>query len=129
MILAAGQRIGGRYELVRRIARGGMAEVWEAEDTVLTRPVAAKILLPHLAADDAFVERFRREAVAAARLSHPHIVSTYDTCAGADCEAIVMELVRGRTVREVLDERAAVPVRQAVEIAAQVADALAHAHA
>jgi serine/threonine-protein kinase len=105
-----------------------MAEVWEAEDTVLTRPVAAKILLPHLASDEAFVERFRREAVAAARLSHPHIVSIYDTCAGEDCEAIVMELVRGRTARDVLDERGALPVRQAVEIAAQVADALAHAH-
>ena len=124
---AAGQRVGGRYELVQRIARGGMAEVWEAEDTVLTRPVAAKILLPHLAADDAFVERFRREAVAAARLSHPHIVSIYDTCAEG-CEAIVMEQVRGRTAREVLDERGALPVRQAVEIASQVADALAHAH-
>jgi serine/threonine-protein kinase len=127
--LAAGWRVGGRYELVRRIARGGMAEVWEADDTVLTRPVAAKVLLPHLAADEAFVERFRREAVAAARLSHPHIVSIFDTCAGEDCEAIVMELVRGRTVRDVLDERGAFPVRQAVEIAAQVADALAHAHA
>jgi eukaryotic-like serine/threonine-protein kinase len=126
--LAAGRRVGGRYELVQRIARGGMAEVWEAEDTVLTRPVAAKILLPHLAADEAFVERFRREAVAAARLSHPHIVSIYDTCAGEDCEAIVMELVRGRTARDVLDDRGALPVRQAVEIAAQVADALAHAH-
>ena len=130
MTLAAGNRVGGRYELIRRIARGGMAEVWEAEDTVLARPVAAKVLLPHLAADGAFVERFRREAVAAARLSHPHIVSIYDTCAGTDaeCEAIVMELVRGQTVRDVLDERGALPVRQAVKIAAEVGDALAHAH-
>jgi hypothetical protein len=127
--LGAGYRIGGRYELARRIARGGMAEVWEAEDTVLARPVAIKVLLPHLAADQSFLARFRREAVAAARLSHPHIVSIYDTCAGEDCEAIVMELVRGRTVREVLDDRGALPVRQAVEIAVQVADALAHAHA
>jgi serine/threonine-protein kinase len=124
-----GYRIGGRYELVRRIAKGGMAEVWEAEDTVLTRPVAAKILLPHLAADDAFLTRFRREAVAAARLSHPHIVSIYDTCAGEECEAIVMELVRGRTVREALDDGGALHVRQAVDIAVQAADALAHAHA
>jgi serine/threonine protein kinase len=123
-----GYRIGGRYELVRRIAKGGMAEVWEAEDTVLARPVAAKILLHHLAADDAFLTRFRREAVAAARLSHPHIVSIYDTCASQDCEAIVMELVRGRTVREALDEGGALPVRQAVDIAVQAADALAHAH-
>lgn len=129
MTFAAGQRVGGRYELVRRIARGGMAEVWEAEDTVLTRPVAAKVLLPHLAADEAFVERFRREAVAAARLSHPHIVSIYDTCASAGCEAIVMELVRGQTVRDQLDEFGTLTVGQAVNTAADVADALAHAHA
>jgi len=126
--LAPGERLGGRYELVHRIAIGGMAEVWEAEDTVLARPVAVKVLLSHLAADDAFVTRFRREAVAAARLSHPHIVSIYDTCAGEGCEAIVMELVRGRTARELLDEEGALPVRQAVEVAAQAADALAHAH-
>ena len=124
-----GQRIGSRYELIRRVAKGGMAEVWEAEDEILARPVAVKILLPHLAADEQFVERFRREAVAAARLSHPHIVSIYDTCASEDCEAIVMELVRGRTLRTALDERGALPVRQAVHIAAQTADALHHAHA
>lgn len=124
----AGYLVGGRYELLRRIAKGGMAEVWEAEDTVLTRPVAVKILLPHLAADDAFLNRFRMEAVAAARLSHSHIVSIYDTCADDDCEAIVMELVRGPTLREALDDAGALPVGQAVDIAAQVADALAHAH-
>jgi hypothetical protein len=106
-----------------------MAEVWEATDEVLTRPVAVKALLPHLAADDAFLTRFRREAVAAARLSHPHIVSIYDTCATEDCEAIVMELVRGRTLRQLLDEDGALPLRRAVDIAAQVADALDHAHA
>jgi serine/threonine-protein kinase len=124
-----GERIGSRYELIRRLAKGGMAEVWEAEDTILTRAVAVKILLPHLAADEQFVERFRREAVAAARLSHPHIVSIYDTCATNDCEAIVMELVRGRTVRTVLDETGALSVRQAIHIASQSADALDHAHA
>ena len=125
----AGTLVGGRYRLTGRLARGGMAEVWEAEDTVLTRRVAVKALLPHLASDDAFLERFRREAVAAARLSHPHIVSIYDTCADEACEAIVMELVRGRTVRDVLDAGGALPIRQAVDIAIQVADALDHAHA
>jgi serine/threonine protein kinase len=125
--LEAGYRIAGRYELVRRIAKGGMAEVWEAEDIVLSRPVAAKVLLSHLAADEAFLTRFRREAVAAARLSHPHIVSIFDTCAAPDCEAIVMELVRGQTLRATLDG-GALPVGQAVDIAAQAADALSHAH-
>ena len=123
-----GERVGNRYELTRLLAKGGMAEVWEAEDTILTRAVAVKILLPHLAANDQFVERFRREAVAAARLSHPHIVSIYDTCATDECEAIVMELVRGRTVRALLDETGILAVRQAVDIAAQAADALEHAH-
>jgi hypothetical protein len=125
--LDAGYRIAGRYELVRRIAKGGMAEVWEAEDIVLSRPVAAKVLLAHLAADEAFLTRFRREAVAAARLSHPHIVSIFDTCAAPECEAIVMELVRGQTLRAALDG-GALPVGRAVDIAAQAADALSHAH-
>ena len=97
--------LGGRYRLDRLIATGGMAQVWEATDEVLARRVAVKVLYPHLAADESFVERFRREAVAAARLSHPSIVSIYDTCADDDCQAIVMELVEGSTLRELLDER------------------------
>jgi len=124
-----GALIGGRYRLVSKIARGGMAEVWEAKDEVLSRPVAVKALLPHLVADEAFHARFHREALAAARLSHPHIVSIYDTCSSEDFEAIVMELVRGSTLRSVLDARGALPARRAVSIARQVADALGHAHA
>ena len=122
------ERVGGRYRLVKLLARGGMAEVWEAVDDVLARPVAVKVLLPHLAADEAFVTRFRREAVAAARLSHPHIVAIYDTCTECEVEAIVMELVRGTTLRSVLDERGALPPKAAVDIAVQVADALHAAH-
>ena len=106
-----------------------MAEVWEAEDDVLARAVAVKLLLPHLAADEAFHARFHREAMAAARLSHPHIVSIYDTCSTEDAEAIVMELVRGTTLRELLDSKGALPPARAISIARQVADALAHAHA
>ncbi|MBW3574071.1 MAG: protein kinase [Actinobacteria bacterium] len=124
-----GALVGGRYRLVARVAEGGMAEVWEAVDEVLTRPVAVKILLPHLVADTAFVTRFRREAIAAARLSDPHIVSVYDTCSDAGVEAIVMELVRGTTLRRLLDERGRLPAPQAVHIAVQIADALHHAHA
>src|SRR6188508_2941798 len=106
-----------------------MAEVWEAEDDVLARSVAVKLLLPHLAADEAFHERFHREAMSAARLSHPHIVSIYDTCSSDGIEAIVMELVRGPTLRDALDARGALPPRRAIAITRQVADALAHAHA
>lgn len=105
-----------------------MAEVWEASDGVLGRPVAVKILHPHLAADDTFVMRFRSEAVAAARLHHPGIVSIYDTCHDHDAEAIVMELVDGTTLRSLLDERDFLPPEQVVSIGAQVADALAAAH-
>jgi serine/threonine-protein kinase len=121
--------IGGRYRLTRRIARGGMAEVWEADDVILSRAVAVKALLPRLASDHAFVVRFRREAIAAARLTHPNIVSIYDTCSQDGCEAIVMELVRGRTLREALDDHRTLPLDTVVDIASQVAAALAHAHA
>jgi serine/threonine-protein kinase len=105
-----------------------MAQVWEATDEVLARRVAVKLLHPHLAADESFLARFRREAVAAARLSHPAIVSIYDTCADEGCEAIVMELVEGRTLRELLDERRWLEPGQAVAIIAEVADALETAH-
>ncbi|MGZ4694501.1 MAG: protein kinase domain-containing protein [Acidimicrobiales bacterium] len=124
----AGRLISGRYRLDRRIASGGMAEVWEATDEVLGRPVAVKILHPHLAADDTFVLRFRSEAIAAARLHHPGIVAIYDTCHDHDAEAIVMELVNGTTLRALLDERSFLPPEQVVSIGAQVADALAAAH-
>nr|MBA3302918.1 serine/threonine protein kinase [Acidimicrobiia bacterium] len=120
--------LAGRYRLVRRVARGGMAEVWEGTDEILTRPVAIKILLPHLAADEAFVTRFKREAVAAARLSHPNIVAIYDTWSDGDVEGIVMELVRGTTLRDVLDEHEALAPRRAVAVATQVAAALDAAH-
>ena len=105
-----------------------MAEVWEGLDEVLARPVAVKVLLPHLASDAAFVERFKREAVAAARLSHPHIVALFDTCSDGATEAIVMELVRGSTLRAHLDEHGAMSAAQVVAVGSQVADALAHAH-
>lgn len=117
-----------RYRLVRLIARGGMAEVWEGHDEVLARPVALKVLHAHLAGDEAFVERFRREAVAAARLAHPGIVATYDAGTDGDVAFIVMELVRGQTLRQALAEVGTLPSSIAVPLAAEVADALEHAH-
>ena len=124
----SGLRVGGRYELTRLIASGGMAEVWEAVDTVLERRVAVKILHGHLASDDSFVARFRTEAVAAARLHHPSIVSIFDTCSDDGVEAIVMELVQGRTLRQALDEAGALEPARVIDIAAEVADALQAAH-
>jgi eukaryotic-like serine/threonine-protein kinase len=126
--LAPDHILGGRYRLHRELARGGMATVWEAEDKVLTRRVAIKVLHPHLAGDDAFRTRFRREAVSAAKLAHPHIVTTYDTGRDGDFAFIVMELVRGTTVARLLKSQGRLPVAQAVEVAVQVADALACAH-
>lgn len=105
-----------------------MAQVWEADDDVLVRPVAVKILHRHLAIDQAFVERFRHEAIAAARLSHPSIVSIYDTISDNGDEAIVMELVQGTTLRRRLDKVTTLSTREAVAVGSQVADALDTAH-
>ncbi len=124
----AGQLLAGRYRLVRELAKGGMAEVWEATDELLGRQVAVKILLDHLADDPAFVARFRREGQSAARLSHPNVVRIYDTCHEHHGEAIVMELLQGPTLRQALDERGPLSVAEATEVGAQVAAALSHAH-
>jgi len=110
------------------IARGGMAEVWEAHDEVLSRPVAVKVLQAHLSTDGVFLERFRREAVTAARLAHPCVVATYDTGVDAGTPYIVMELVRGETLRQRLSSRGALEPATAFFIARQVADALSAAH-
>ena len=120
--------LAGRYRLVQLIDRGGMAEVWEGKDEILDRPVAIKVLHPRLASDDQFQERFRREAVAAARLAHPNVVATFDTGMDGSVAYIVMELVTGRTLREVLKADGPLPVAKAVATAAAVADALHYAH-
>jgi eukaryotic-like serine/threonine-protein kinase len=124
----AGRILGGRYRLDRELARGGMATVWIAEDPLLSRRVAVKLLLPELAVDDALRVRFRNEAIAAAKLSHPGIVATYDTGDDDGTAYIVMELVEGKTLRHLIDERGRLPVHEAVDISSQVADALEHAH-
>jgi serine/threonine-protein kinase len=126
--VAAGRLLRGRYRVESLIASGGMAQVWQGTDEVLRRQVAVKLLHPHLAADATFVTRFRHEAVAAARLAHPGIVSIYDTVSDDGVEAIVMELVVGRTLRTRLDDPPPLDPWQAAGIAAQVADALDAAH-
>ena len=114
--------------MVAPIARGGMAEVWEGYDEVLSRPVAVKVLQAHLAADGVFLERFRREAVTAARLGHPGITATFDTGIDQGTAFIVMELVRGRNLRQLLADYGRLEPWQAVAVTRQVADALAYAH-
>jgi serine/threonine-protein kinase len=121
------QVFNDRYELVSHVARGGMAQVYLAKDLLLDRPVALKVLFPELSVDQAFVKRFRREAQAAANLTHPNIVSIYDWGEGARTYFIVMEYVDGRTLAQLIAEGPLEPAR-AASIAADVAGALAFAH-
>ena len=121
--------LGGRYQMEARIGAGGMAEVFRGFDPVLNRTVAIKVLNPQFARDTSFVERFRREAQAAARLNQPNIVAVYDTGADEGTQFIVMEFIEGRTLGEFMETgRKPTPV-QAAEIAQKICAALAAAHA
>ncbi len=120
--------LGGRYRLLRRIADGGMGSVWEAEDTVLHRRVAVKLLSEALAAQPRFAERFRREALAAAALSHPSVASVFDYGENGGPPFIVMELVDGETLSERIRRDGRISQDEAVRIAVAVANALQAAH-
>jgi serine/threonine-protein kinase len=117
-----------RYRVTSHIARGGMADVYEGMDDLLNRKVAIKVLHAQFSADEAFVKRFRREAQAAANLSHPNIVGIYDWGQAQNTYFIVMELVDGRSLRDVLKSEGALLPRRATEITAEVAAALSVAH-
>jgi len=119
---------GGRYELRKRLARGGMAEVFLAEDQLLGRPVAVKVLFPEFAADPSFVERFRREAQAAANLNHPNIVGVYDWGREESTYYIVMEYVEGRSLSQIIRKEGPLPAPRVAEIAEGIASALGFAH-
>ena len=118
----------GRYELLRRIARGGMADVYLARDVSLDRQVAVKVLFPEFANDPSFVERFRREAKAAANLNHPNIVGIYDWGQEQGTYYIVMEYVVGRSMADVLRSTGPLSPDRAAEIASDVAEGLSSAH-
>jgi serine/threonine-protein kinase len=124
----SGSVIAGRYRLEAPIGAGGMAEVFRALDTTLDRPVAVKILAPQYAKDPSFVDRFRREAQAAARLNHPNVVSVYDSGSDDGTHYIVMEFIEGRTLADFLSKGGRLAPTKAVEIAERVADALEAAH-
>ncbi|MEA2481257.1 MAG: eukaryotic-like serine/threonine-protein kinase, partial [Thermoleophilaceae bacterium] len=124
------QEIAGRYMLERRLGAGGMSTVFLATDAVLERPVAVKLLAEHLAEDDDFVARFRREALAAARLQHPNIVQVFDS--GEDPDSgrhyIVMEFVDGPSCAELLRERRQLEVEETVHIVRDACHGLEYAH-
>ena len=120
--------INDRYEIHKRIGRGGMADVFSARDLLLDRQVAVKVLFPEFATDANFVERFRREAQSAASLSHPNIVNVYDWGKFEGTYFIVMEEVQGRTLAEILATNKQLTSKQAAEIASEVAAALGFAH-
>lgn len=123
-----GTLVDGRYQVVSRIARGGMATVYEAIDTRLDRTVALKMMSPALAEDPGFVTRFRREARAAAQLSHPHVVAVFDQGEAAGLPYLAMEYVPGRTLRDVLRDYGALSPEQALTILDPVLEALSAAH-
>jgi serine/threonine-protein kinase len=123
-----GSRLAGRYVLDEHIASGGMAAVWRAHDEVLARTVAVKVLKEELSANWEFRERFRREAVAAARLNHHSIINVFDTGTDHDVVFIVMEYFPGRTLAAILAERRFLEPTQAVDLMIPVLDALDYAH-
>lgn len=123
-----GKTLDKRYEILECIGGGGMAEVYRAQDMLLDRPVAVKVLRSQFTGDDQFVRRFRHEAQAAARVSHPHIVNIYDVGKDGDVYYIVMEYIQGETLKEYIQRNKKLPVEEAVSIALQICEALDHAH-
>ncbi|HOP68841.1 MAG TPA: Stk1 family PASTA domain-containing Ser/Thr kinase [Bacillota bacterium] len=124
-----GKMLADRYELLEKIGEGGMARVYLGRDHLLNRHVAIKILKDQMTGDPDFIRRFRREAQAAARLSHPNIVNIYDVGQEGETHYIVMEYVPGKNLKQYIRERGRLPAQEAVSIARQIAEALVQAHA
>ncbi|MGH2951558.1 MAG: protein kinase domain-containing protein, partial [Solirubrobacterales bacterium] len=120
--------ISDRYELGDRLGSGGMSTVYRATDRVLERTVAVKVLAEHLSDDDRFVARFRREALAVAKLIHPNIVQVYDTGVDEHRHYIVMEYVEGRSVAQLLQTKGSLGAELAVEVGTQACAGLEYAH-
>ncbi len=123
-----GRLLNNRYQIIERIGVGGMAEVYRAQDNVLGRTVAVKVMLPQYAEDEAFAARFRQEAAAAANLSSPYIVNVYDWGQDSGTYYIVMEYVRGSDLKTAIKQRGAIAQRKVAEIGSQVCQALSVAH-
>jgi eukaryotic-like serine/threonine-protein kinase len=123
-----GKILAGRYELIEKIAEGGMARVYRGRDLLLKRTIAVKVLKDQMTGDAAFIRRFEREAQSAAALSHPHIVNIYDVGEQDGIYFMVMEFVDGKNLKEYIREKGRLPVHEAVRITRQIAEALEQAH-
>ena len=115
-MIVKGEKINDRYEIIRIIGEGGMANVYLAEDTILNRKVAVKVLRGDLANDEKFVRRFQREALSASSLNHPNIVEIYDVGEDDGNFYIVMEYVDGKTLKQVLKQRGHLSVTEVIDI-------------
>ena len=127
-MLSKGQKINDRYEIVKLIGEGGMANVYLAIDTILNRKVAIKVLRGDLAGDEKFIRRFQREAMSASNLSHPNIVEVYDVGEEDGNHYIVMEYIEGKTLKQLIQKRGALTVPEVIDIMTQLTDGIAHAH-
>lgn len=123
-----GRIIGNRYEIIEKVGSGGMATVYKARDTILNRYVAVKVLRDEFTTDEEFIKRFNTEAQSAARLTHPNIVSVFDVGQEYNIYYIVMELIQGKTLKQIISEEGALPWKWTVNIAIQICSALEMAH-
>ena len=127
-MIMKGQMINDRYQIIRTIGEGGMANVYLAHDTILDRNVAVKILRGDLADDEKFVRRFQREAIAASSLTHPNIVGMYDVGEDDGKYFIVMEYIDGKTLKSLIKKRGALTLPEVIDIMLQLTDGIACAH-
>ena len=127
-MITKGQKINERYEIIRAIGEGGMANVYLGYDTILDRNVAIKILRGDLSNDEKFVRRFQREALSASSLAHPNIVEMYDVGEDDGLYYIVMEYVDGKTVKQLLKKRGNLTLSETIDIMLQLTDGMSHAH-
>ena len=127
-MIVKGQKINDRYQIIKTIGEGGMANVYLAYDTILDRNVAIKVLRGDLATDEKFVRRFQREALSASSLSHPNIVEVYDVGEDNGSYYIVMEYIEGKQLKQLLKKRGKLTLNEVVDIMSQVTDGMSAAH-
>ena len=127
-MITKGQKINDRYQIIKTIGEGGMANVYLAYDTILNRNVAVKVLRGDLANDDKFVRRFQREALSSSSLSHPNIVEIFDVGEDDGSYYIVMEYVEGKTLKQLIKKRGSLTLTEVIDIMGQLTDGMSHAH-